>query len=78
MKASSQRPVSTVARRVVFVSGSDTGVGKTVLTALLTRRLHAKGVNAVALKPLCSGGREDACELQKANRGALTLDEVNP
>ncbi|MEQ2010040.1 MAG: AAA family ATPase, partial [Limisphaerales bacterium] len=46
--------------RVVFVTGSDTGVGKTVLTALLTRRLRAAGIGAVALKPLCSGGREDA------------------
>ncbi len=78
MKASSQRPAASGARRVVFVTGSDTGVGKTVLTAFLTRRLRAKGVNAVALKPLCSGGREDAVALEKANRGALTLDEVNP
>lgn len=64
--------------RMVFVTGSDTGVGKTVLTALMTRRLRGAGVNAVALKPLCSGGREDAVALHAANGGALTLDEVNP
>lgn len=71
MKASSQR-------RIVVVTGSDTGVGKTVLTAWLTRRLREVGVNAVALKPLCSGGRGDAAALYAANDGALTLDEVNP
>ena len=64
--------------RVVVVTGSDTGVGKTVLTAWLTRRLRANGIYAVALKPLCSGGREDAIALHAANGGALTLDEVNP
>ncbi len=64
--------------QVVVVTGTDTGVGKTVLTALLTRHLRAGGVNAVALKPLCSGGREDAVALHAANDGVLTLDEVNP
>ena len=64
--------------RVVVVTGTDTDVGKTVLTTLLTRRLRAAGVNAVALKPLCSGGRADALALHAANDGALTLDEVNP
>lgn len=64
--------------KVVIVTGSDTGVGKTVLTSLLTRRLRARGINAVALKPLCSGGREDADALHAANDGVLTLDELNP
>ena len=64
--------------RSVFVTGSDTGVGKTVFTAALTRRLRARGVAAVALKPLCSGGRDDARALHAAAGAALTLDEVNP
>lgn len=71
MKASQQR-------RLVFVTGSDTGVGKTVLTAAFTRHLRAAGVNAVALKPLCSGGRDDARALRAAADDALSLDEVNP
>lgn len=64
--------------RVVVITGADTGVGKTVLTVLLTRHLRATGVNAVALKPLCSGGREDAMALHAANDGMLELDEINP
>lgn len=63
---------------LVFVTGSDTGVGKTVLTAALTRWLRGRGVDAVGLKPLCSGGREDARELHSASGGALALAEVNP
>jgi len=64
--------------RYVVITGSDTGVGKTVLTAWLTRRLRAEGVNAVALKPICSGGRADARALHRANGRTLDLDEVNP
>jgi dethiobiotin synthetase len=61
-----------------FVTGTDTGVGKTVLTALLTRALRRVGVRVAALKPLCSGGRDDAHVLHAALDGALTLDEINP
>ena len=43
-----------------FITGTDTGVGKTMLTALLTRFLRERGVQAAALKPVCSGGRDDA------------------
>ena len=64
--------------RYVVITGSDTGVGKTVLTAWLTRRLRAEGVNTVALKPICSGGRADARALHRANGRTLALDEVNP
>lgn len=65
-------------KRVIFVTGSDTGVGKTVVAALLTRRLREQGCRIAALKPLCSGGREDAIALHAAAGGALSLDEINP
>jgi dethiobiotin synthetase len=65
-------------RTTFFITGTDTGVGKTVLTALLARHLRERGVNAAALKPVCSGGRGDARALRAAINGALTLDEINP
>jgi dethiobiotin synthetase len=65
-------------KRIIFITGTDTGAGKTVLTALLVKFLRARGVNAAALKPVCSGGRDDARVLRAAMNGALTLDEVNP
>jgi dethiobiotin synthetase len=75
--------------KIVFITGTDTGVGKTVVTALLLRYLRERGVNALAMKPFCSGGREDAellHQLQTGNPQAetarrkyeVTLDEVNP
>ena len=60
------------------ISGSDTGAGKTVFTAELCRWLGRRGHDFRALKPLCSGGREDAEELYEAQKGRLTLDEINP
>lgn len=64
--------------RIIVITGTDTGVGKTVLTALLTRYLRAAGVNVAALKPISSGQRTDARSLRRALRGTLTLDEINP
>jgi dethiobiotin synthetase len=65
-------------KRIIFITGTDTGAGKTVLTALLVKFLRARGVNAAALKPVCSGGRDDARVLRAAMNGALSLDEINP
>ncbi len=65
-------------KQIFFITGTDTGVGKTVLTALLARFLRARDVNAAALKPICSGGRADARKIFDALNGALTLDEINP
>ena len=65
-------------KQTLFITGTDTGAGKTVLTALLTRYLRERGVPAAALKPVCSGGRDDARRLCAASAGALVLDEVNP
>ena len=65
-------------KQIIFITGTDTGAGKTVLTALLVKFLRARGVNAVALKPICSGGRDDARVLRAAMDGALSLDEINP
>jgi dethiobiotin synthetase len=64
--------------RLIVITGTDTGAGKTVLTGLLARYLRGKNVNVAALKPLCSGGREDAHALRAAANSGLKLDDVNP
>ncbi len=61
-----------------FVTGTDTGVGKTFVTALLARALRASGHDTIALKPLCSGDRSDAGTLRSACDNELALDTVNP
>jgi dethiobiotin synthetase len=64
--------------QIIFVTGTDTGVGKTVFTALATAYLRQSGFRVVALKPLCSGGRDDARQLHAAAGKVVRLDEVNP
>ena len=64
--------------RTLFITGTDTGVGKTILTILLARFLREQKINAAALKPVCSGGRDDAREIQMAINAILPLDEINP
>lgn len=61
-----------------FVTGTDTGVGKTFATELLTRALRRAGLDTIALKPLCSGDRSDAEILRSAAGEELSIDEVNP
>ncbi|HEY1717937.1 MAG TPA: dethiobiotin synthase [Verrucomicrobiae bacterium] len=65
-------------KQTLFITGTDTGVGKTVLTALLVKFLRGRGVNAAALKPICSGNRDDARTLHAAMDGILSPDEINP
>jgi dethiobiotin synthase len=64
--------------RILFITGTDTAVGKTALTALLARSLRRRGLPVAALKPISSGSRADAFALYRALDGELTLDEINP
>lgn len=64
--------------QILFITGTDTGVGKTVFAALSTVYLRQNGFRVAALKPLCSGGRDDARTLHAAAGKVLSLDEVNP
>jgi dethiobiotin synthetase len=64
--------------QISVITGTDTGVGKTVFTAWLARFLRERGVNVAVCKPMCSGGRDDVRLLRTAIGGSLTLDEINP
>jgi len=62
----------------VFVSGTDTGVGKTTFTVWLLQHLRARGFRVAGYKPICCGDRDDATQLLAASSLGLTIDEVNP
>jgi dethiobiotin synthetase len=64
--------------RTIFITGTDTGVGKTLLTGLLLSHLRQNGSPVLALKPFCSGNRADAELLHSLQDGELSLDEINP
>lgn len=64
--------------RTFFITGTDTGVGKTTLTSLLLQHLRRRGFPALALKPFCAGSRADAELLWTLQHGELGLNEINP
>jgi dethiobiotin synthetase len=61
-----------------FITGTDTGVGKTHTVVQLLRLLRAKGLSCAGMKPICCGDRQDAQLLLAAGSEGLTIDEINP
>lgn len=69
-----------------FITGTDTGIGKTSFSCLLLRWLAAQGYHTCGLKPVASGAimqrghliSEDADALQQASSIDLTLKQLNP
>ena len=62
----------------IFLTGTDTGVGKTFFTALLTKALRQAGIPALPLKPISCGDRQDSIHLSEATGGAISPVEINP
>lgn len=69
-----------------FVTGTDTGVGKTTVSCALLKVAEKQGLTTLALKPVASGceqtaegwRNEDALALMQVMTEPLTYDEVNP
>ena len=64
--------------RGIFVTGTDTEIGKTAITAGLAAVLKRRGINAGVMKPISAGGRADAKLLKRAARSDQPLDTINP
>lgn len=62
----------------LFLTGTDTDVGKTFVSNLLVRGLRKAGLDTVAMKPVCCGGRADAEILREACWGGIGINDVNP
>lgn len=62
----------------LFITGTDTGVGKTHTAVQLLRLLRATGTSCAGMKPICCGDRRDAELLLAASSDGLTIDDVNP
>ncbi len=63
---------------LIFITGTDTGVGKTLLTGLLLSHLRTRGVDALAVKPFCSGGLADTSLLSELQKESLRIEEISP
>ncbi len=76
-------PSSTSPFQGVFITGTDTGVGKTLVTAALARCLVRRGLDVGVMKPIETGYRSDgppsdAGLLQEAAQSSDPLDLVSP
>ncbi|HEX6571429.1 MAG TPA: dethiobiotin synthase [Steroidobacteraceae bacterium] len=73
-------------QRALYVTGTDTGVGKTLVAVALVRALNAAGLRTRGLKPLASGAMRtpqglrnaDALALQTEGRPPAPYELVNP
>lgn len=69
-----------------YITGTDTGIGKTVASAALLYALRARGLRAVGMKPVASGceriggewQNEDAIALREASDPLPDYADVNP
>ncbi len=70
----------------LFVTGTDTGVGKTVISLGLMQALQDRGLTVAAMKPVASGcertadglRNDDAVQLQRQASISLAYEQVNP
>jgi dethiobiotin synthetase len=70
----------------LFVTGTDTGIGKTYVSVGLLNAFNQLGYSTIGLKPVAAGVieikdglfNEDALELNKASSIKLTYQQTNP
>ena len=86
MNISTQTQNSKLKTQNLFVTGTDTEIGKTVVTALLALSLQTRGMDVGIMKPFASGCEivdgglqsEDACWLKKIVGVEDDLELINP
>ena len=70
----------------VYVSGTDTGIGKTLASSALLHALRGHGLRAIGMKPVASGCERtdgewknaDALALQAAGESGIAYADINP
>ena len=73
-------------RQAYFITGTDTGVGKTSVAVALLQAAVKRGLSTAAVKPVAAGceltseglHNEDALLLQQACTTVLTYEQMNP
>ncbi len=79
-------PLPTVLPPALFVTGTDTEIGKTAASTALLHALRRRGLRAVGMKPVASGSQdlgqglrnEDALALQAASDPIPAYADLNP
>lgn len=73
-------------RQSLFITGTDTGVGKTTVTVAILRALVRSGLRAAGMKPVAAGAtmtshgwrNDDALDLAAASNVQLPYETLNP
>ena len=76
----------TPANKGFFITGTDTGVGKTLVAVALTRALVARGLRTAVMKPVAAGmvmtpdgpRNDDAMDLLAQSNVVAPYEDVNP
>ena len=76
----------TLENQGFFITGTDTGVGKTLVAVALTRAFVSRGFRTAVMKPVAAGTidtpdgprNDDAVELLGASNVAAAYEDVNP
>ena len=68
--------------RELFITGTDTEVGKTFITCALMHALKQRRLSVIGFKPVAAGGtsegNEDALALQALSNFSLSYHQINP
>lgn len=72
--------------KAIFITGTDTGIGKTFVACALIRHFAEHGLVVAGYKPVAAGAtrvdgelqNEDAIALQQSGSAKLTYQQVNP
>ena len=75
-----------MAKKVLFITGTDTDIGKTLIATGLLEAANSQGKKTAAIKPVAAGcsdtgegpQNEDALMLQAAASAELSYQQVNP
>lgn len=73
-------------KHIYFVAGTDTNVGKTLVSAAILTKVASRNKRVVGLKPIAAGcenteaglRNDDALQLQAASNVSLGYEQVNP
>lgn len=72
--------------RALYVTGTDTGIGKTLSSCAILHALRARGLRSLGMKPVASGcasgegmwRNDDALALQRASSAHAAYADINP
>lgn len=64
---------------ILFVTGTDTGIGKTTATVMLQKKFLQQGLSTLAVKPISTGNpNEDVLLLNEHNPSSISKEIINP